>query len=190
MRRGRGFTLVELLLVIVIMMVTAGLALPRFARSYQGAKLRSSMRTILMANRYARATAVLQQKQTALLLDQEKGEIEVVSVAGSGEAERNRFLDQRANRTGVETLDAAPEEGGDAQVAVASELVRPLAEDVQITLVEMASEDQSFDGIYWINYYPNGMCDKYTVRLRDKHDKEAEMKVDPLSGKAEIDYLN
>ncbi len=72
-RRGRlkkgAFTLIELLMVVVIILLATTMAIPSFVRSYKGAKLRSSVRTIVMASRYARSVAVLQQKQTAILFD-------------------------------------------------------------------------------------------------------------------------
>jgi type II secretory pathway pseudopilin PulG len=180
----------ELLLVVVIALVAAGLALPRFMKSYQGAKLRTSMRTIIMANRYARGMAVLQQKHTAILFDEAKSQVEIVSVS-SGNADRSRFLDQRADRTGLADLDAPADSPDDGPLpSIGSELVRPLAEGVRIVSMEVksAEERQEFDGIYWVNYYPNGMCDKYTLMLEDGSGKTATVDVDPLSGTAEVTY--
>ena len=63
--RTAAFTLIEVLLVVVIIMITAGIAVPSFVNSYRGVKMRTSVRGIVMASRYAHSVAVLNQMQTA-----------------------------------------------------------------------------------------------------------------------------
>ncbi|MFH0954390.1 MAG: prepilin-type N-terminal cleavage/methylation domain-containing protein [Verrucomicrobiota bacterium] len=186
----RGFTLIELLLVIVITLLASALAVPSFIRSYRGAKLRTSARAVVMSHRYARGMAVLKQVPVAILFDVEKQELEIVSVAAATPDDRQMFLDQRAERTGVESVDkaAGEEQAKAAPSAVSSELIRPLAEGVKIADFESGKAEQEIKGIYWVNYQPNGMCDPYTVTLRDEYNKQATVTVDPLSGKAKVEY--
>jgi type II secretory pathway pseudopilin PulG len=182
--RVSGFTLMELLLVVVIIMIASGLAIPRMVRSYKGAKLRSSMRTVVMTSRYARGVAVLKQKHMAILFDQAKNSLEVVSVSSAlGRDERSQFLDQRAAGPG-----GAPGEPPPFQVS--SELVRPLADGIKIAEVKVGSKEQEYDGIYWVNFYPNGMCDRFWIRLTDEERKSATATIDPLSGAPKVEYAN
>ena len=185
-RDRSGFTMLELLLVVAIMLIAAGLSVPSFIRSFRGAKLRTSVRTVVMTHRYARSMAVLKQTEVAILFDTKKNEIEVVSVASSSQDERNRFLDARGERTGVRRVDeqATPTPSG----GVTTEQLRPLEEGVRLTQFDNPGGAQEKDGIYWVRYYSNGMCDPYTVRLVDEYDKAASVQVDSISGKAMVEY--
>lgn len=179
----RGFTLLEVILVVAILLMAGALAVPSFIRSFRGAKLRSAARAVVMSHRYARAMAVLKQTDAAILFDGKIGEIEVVSVKDSAGAERNKFLD---NRSGTGTQGVAGADAGSASIV--SELRRRIPEGVRIERVESRTVKQEKDGLYWVRYYSNGMCDDYSVRLTDEHQRRALVKVDPISGKVAVEY--
>lgn len=189
---NRAFTLIELLLVVVIMMLGAALAVPSFVRSYRGAKLRTSARAVVMSHRYARAIAVLKQIDVAVLYDAKKNTIEIVSVVDKAAArDHDQVSEARAQQTEA-AAKANPDDGtkpaASAAGGVSSELVRPLADGVNITSFESEKVEQEKDGIYWVNYYRNGMCDPYSIELQDEYHKSATVTVDPLSGKAKVEY--
>ena len=97
--------------------------------------------------------------------------------------ERDKQAEEEARATsGEEIKPAAPAAG------VVQELVRPLADGVNIAHFESEKVEQEKDGIYWVNYYRNGMCDPYSIELRDEHHQSATVTVDPLSGKAKVEY--
>ena len=50
-RRRRGFTLIEILLVVIIVAMVAGIAGVQFAHSMKGARLRASARDIIAMNK-------------------------------------------------------------------------------------------------------------------------------------------
>jgi hypothetical protein len=173
-------------MIAVIMMLSAAMAVPLFLRSYRSAQLRTSVRSIVMASRYARGVAVLEQQHTAILFDLETSSIEVVATAAqAGASERSQFLEGRDEAAS----DVEPEEEAEASsYGVNSRVKRYLAEDVKILSVKTESESQEYDGIFWVNYFPNGMCDEYTVQLRDAKNKTATVQIDPLSGRASVEY--
>lgn len=187
-----GFTLIELLLVVIIMMLAAAMAVPSFIRSYRGAKLRTSARAVVMSHRFARSTAVLKQVQVAVLYDVQKNTIEVVSVADASAARNHDQVYEERARQAEAAAKADPNDGTQPAATpaggVMQELVRPIAEGVKIASFESDKVEQEKDGIYWVNYYRNGMCDPYSLRLSDEYKKSATITVDPLSGKAKVEY--
>ena len=193
--RGRGlsgFTLIEMMLIVVIMLLASALAIPSFVRSYRGAKLRTAARTVVMVHRHARSMAVLGQKEVGVLFDVAQQHLEVVSIGTETSAgDKSKFLEQSADRAADSAIQAGKEpdeEEPKAQPAVVSELTRKLPDGVKIDSFESEKVEQEVDGIYWVTYHPNGMSDPYTVRLVDDNQKAAVVEVDPISGKAKVEY--
>jgi general secretion pathway protein H len=67
--RPEGFTLVELLVVLVIAAAAVTLALPQFSRLASFTALKSSARELAAALRAARSDAIARQRESALLID-------------------------------------------------------------------------------------------------------------------------
>ncbi len=174
----QAFTLIEILLVVVIIMIATAVAVPSFVHSFRGAKLRTAGRSLVMASRYARSVAVLQQVQTSLLFDSELGSYEIVSVSTGNES--GKFLN---DTTGGEEEQAA---------TVSSLLKRTLPEGVQFAGVRGTGDGEvlEIEGIFYVSYYPNGLCDAYEVELVDDRSKRMRMEVDPLSGKSTVTFEN
>jgi general secretion pathway protein H len=69
--RTRGVSLLELLVVLVIIALIAGLVLPTFGAGVSSSELRSSARQLAAGLRAARSEAVSQRRETFLVLDLE-----------------------------------------------------------------------------------------------------------------------
>ena len=187
---GRGgFTLIEILLVVVIIAIASAVALPSFARSFRGAKLRTSTRLVLGMHRNAQTKAVLGQRYMAILFDERKGTLELVE-QGKPERKQDVFFGELGGggagkmgevSTGGETPDAAP---GAAAAAPTSQLVRKLEDGVKIRSFRGGQE---FDELYYVNYYPNGMCEAYEIEIGDDENHVARIKVDAVTGKAKVE---
>ncbi len=180
-KRG-GFSLLEIILVLTIILIASAIAIPSFVRSYEGARLNTSARTIAMASKYARNMAVLRQQHMAILFDTRRNEIEILSLGeGAAHGDRGMFLDERA---GVDRRSA----GDTEQASVSSLMVRPMEEGVRIIEVSDMQGQQRHGGIYWVNYHPSGISDKYTVRLMDGRDRTVRMEVDHISGRFSVEH--
>lgn len=176
-RRNQGFTLIEIIIVVVIILIMTSLTIPNFARSYKGARLRAAARSIAMMHRYARSIAALQQKQAALLYDIEKNTIELA------------WLQSDQHQAGLSfSLGRMRNPLEETSYNVVSEMTRELPEKIRISDFDIKGRDQEEDGIYFVNYYPGGMCDNYAVRLKTRGGDAVWVEVDHLSGAVSTEY--
>lgn len=196
-RRG-GFTMIEILVVVVIALLLAAVALPNFSKSLEGTRLRSSARDVVTAHKYARNMAVLKQSRTAVLFDRENRVIEVVAVPSRESfANRTGFLDDRSKRADEEEPLAAPakdpfgeedEEGAGAEEPADISTIdsRPLGRGVNIVGFTSDADVREQNGVFWVNYYPSGMSDGFEVRLADEKDRTITITSDRISGGVEV----
>ena len=71
-RRAAGFTLIELIIVLVIGAAVVAVAPPLIAKALPGVELRAAAREVASSLRYARNRAVSQRTETTLSLDVEE----------------------------------------------------------------------------------------------------------------------
>ncbi len=190
-----AFTMIELLLVVIIAGLIVGLAVPRFAASYRGARLRNSVRTIVRIHRYARNTCVLNSQTAALLFDVERGTITLVVLPDEETERHSSEFAQRSLRrdsifSGARGLQGdEPGDFEDAGGGIVERIERRLEDDVEMVEFNSRIEERDIDGIYWVMYYPNGMCDPYSLRLRGPDGTTyVRIEVDAVSGRIEVEY--
>lgn len=87
-RRIRGFTLIEVLLVVVIILIAAGVSVPLFRGTMQTTQMRDAVRSAVRIARYARSLAILRQETCQLRF----GESQMTLDCGSSEPRTVRNL--------------------------------------------------------------------------------------------------
>lgn len=83
--RRRGFTLFELLAVIVVLGVMAAIIVPQFGGGGERTKLVVAARSLVQATRYARSMAMLHQSETELRISPSSGLVEVRAAGVAGQ---------------------------------------------------------------------------------------------------------
>ena len=114
----RGFTLVELLIVIVIIGVMAALIGPTFTTGSDIARIKTASRGVIQMSRYARTMALLHQTPVELVYTSD-GTLRVEQAAGGGESivSAKAFANTNAAEVGdapvaEEDVSGANNEGG------------------------------------------------------------------------------
>lgn len=110
-RASRGFTLVELLVVIALLALAAGVTPFAFAKLYEGAQYRSSVRAALDAMRAARLHAMTSGAETRFVVALRERRFGAEGVPGAAAHELPEPLEMRAEM-------AAQEQGDDGSLAV------------------------------------------------------------------------
>jgi len=185
--RRTGFTLIEVILVLVVIVIVSAISLPYFAGSYRGTKLRSASRTIDRISRYAHAMAILREETMTVVLNHETMEIftggPIQRDAGTADGE----LDQEVLKRLGYVKDGVSEE---ADTGIEKEIHRFLP--TQLTVVDFeknwTEEDDLYQDLYLIHFYPNGQCDWFRIELEDKRGMRVQLENDPISGKMYIEF--
>ncbi len=76
---------------------------------------------------------------------------------------------------------------GEGGASVESDLARRLENQIRIADFDSERVGQEVDGIYWVNYFPNGMCDDFSMQLVDEKGRYVEVDVDPYSGRITLE---
>jgi len=177
-----AFTLVELLLVVAIMGILAGVIVPNLARSVRGNRIRVATRAVVTASRYARNISILREADHALVFDLDQPSVylsggivsiptNVTEKAGAGEDVS--VMDKEEEGDAVIYADDRAFSGG-------GEFSRKL-DGVTIESVELNGDELYKEGKAVVVFESNGRCTPYVVVLSDETGKRVVIDVDSLA---------
>ena len=156
-----GFTLLELLVVVVIITLMSVFVAPRMLGSLTHMNLKTSAKRIAAALRYARSQAVAEQVTYAAVFDEEAN---TVSVAAAGDAP-----------------ESAAGESHNGEETGPSALVYALPAGISLGKSE-SFEDPLGDAALQIEFYADGNSSGGAVILTDEREKRYVVQVDFISG--------
>lgn len=186
-RKG-GFTLIEMLLVIVIIGIVTAVSVPQFVKSMRGNQRRTAVRMVVSAGRYARSMAVLHQRPMVLTFDIKKSLLLVKQESLKRKPADDKDADEdKKDKKDVSALDEVfgikderEPAAAAASVGVADSLERKL-DNVSIVSVDVEGDKSCGDGSCSVVYESNGRCIPYEVRLMDSEKEVVTIKVDALA---------
>jgi len=179
-RAKAGFTLIEIILVAVVIVVIGGIALPNLSGSYRGAKLRTAASNIERIGRYGRGMSILREEPLTMVIDTERQLIylgaEKQATADTSDGE----LDQDVlKRLGYIDGESSAEDPG-----IEKEISRNFPDGIEVQRFETEIESFGSDEVInLIHFYPNGQCDGFELTLADRAERKIQLESDPVSGK-------
>lgn len=181
MRRRFGFTLLEIMIVIVIMGALAAVAMPRMKGTYYGFRIRKAGRDVAGLLRYARNAAVLREKPCEVQFDPEKDTYQLFLFDDQGE---------RIDPTKTRSSRSSWRKKADSQEFVIGDDasgVRRLPAGVHfVTIYSMASlsDDTKLPRVV---YYADGSATAATLAIQDDHDLTISVQVYSTTGMTRVD---
>ena len=184
--RHAGFTLIEVILVVVISLILLGVSLPHFANTYKGSKLRSSARTVTRMARYARNMAIMRETTMTVVLNHETMEIYL----GGATQTTTNTADGELDQDVLKRLGYVEGETSSENLGIDKEIHRFLPEDITVADFEkdFLEEEEDYEDIYLIRYYSDGQADWFTLKLEGRRGLGVKMENDPISGKIRSEF--
>ena len=190
--RRHAYTLIELLLVLTIMLIAAGMAIPMFVHSLEGTRLRSAAKSVATTHRYARGMAVLNQAEVAVVFDTETSTIRVLRIdrppstpANPEDPFASGALQDRGFLSSMKE-EKQPQDESAPAYSTESLLERRLDPRISIQNVTGVPAPQQYKKQFWVVYQPNGMTESYAVLLAEDRGDQTSVKIEGITGQVEF----
>ncbi len=173
-----GFTLLELMVVIVLVGIMTAMILPDMRGTYEDALLRSTSRKLVSALQLANTRAITVSRPHRLRLDQRVGRY---------------FIEARDGTQGFRPARDLSNNEGELDRRIAIEIIKQVQE---ANVEENASRDplpagrqkQTMDR-ETISFYPDGTAESCQVQLRDRQGFRLGLRVNALTARVQVVQL-
>lgn len=145
-RAARGFTLVELLLVLALLLTVLGFAAPTLARFFRGRELDSEALRFLALTRYGQSRAVAEGMPMVLWIDPEQRRYGLEAEATYLERDDQAREFELAEDLEIEVF----------QPRLPGLAAEPVPELSPLTATPESQRPRSLQNLYWIRFTPEG----------------------------------
>ena len=163
-----GFTLFELLVVVLIIGLTSAFVMPRMAASLPGVQLKSTTRAVAASLRYARSKAVSETRPYVAIFDNTQKMLVVEPFAKPTDAAESNSLREILNRSQRLKVYEIPDEIG-----------------LVVVNNNAAVEDADLFPIF---FFPRGDSSGAKIVLQNPRRKQYTVTVDRITGSVEIAF--
>lgn len=166
--KNSGFTLLELLVVLMIMGIVSAFVGPKLAGSISNTDLRTASKKIAALLRYARSQATSQGVICGILFDFEKGRISIVTKQGRAEAaqDKDNSAEKEKEMVGRSKTYNLPD---------------------GVRLEKAISGNSEIDsGLFEIIFFPSGSSSGGRVTLVNKRGRRYAISVDFITGTVKL----
>lgn len=169
----RGFTLIEVMIVVGIVAIIMAMGLPSFARMYRKGPMRQAMSDVQEACGKARSEAILKGVTVELHIDVKGKRLSVAGV-GAGSAEVDPF---------------AKELGTGGATAAVTGFSATLAEDIVIELLAVNLNEVVEEDDVAVRFYPNGTADEFWLVLRSGEGEIRKFSLEVTTGLVQLEVI-
>ncbi|MDF3130727.1 prepilin-type N-terminal cleavage/methylation domain-containing protein [Kiritimatiellaeota bacterium B1221] len=171
--KSRGFTLLEILLVVLVIGIATAAFLPVAMKNVESARTRSAVREVIALNRYARARAVLDRRPTAVVYNTGQDKLQLLSLPAQRDTEGDTLFGA-----------ASGEEDGSSASTVEVIRDRNLPKYVRVTEVTGAEKEE--DG-YFVIYQESGVTFSHQVVISAPNGQKRGIHINGLTGEISLD---
>jgi general secretion pathway protein H len=165
-KKAKGFTLLELLVVLVIISLSSALVVPRLAGSMSNLNLRTACKRVAASLRYARTRAAAEKNPYSAVFDFQRG---TLSIADS------RYFADESEDAGLE----GPEK---EEYVPKTYLLPPEVILEQASRGELKADSGSFE----VTFFPSGSCSGGEIILANKRGRRYTVSVDFITGSVRV----
>jgi hypothetical protein len=180
--------LIEIILVVVILVIILGVAIPHFVSATRSARIRSSTRMISRMSRYTRSMAITREQTMCLVFD-----LNTMSIIMGPEAQTvsTNTADGEIDQDVLKRLGYVKEDSDSAASSIQKEMERKLPEGIKMVNFEKKeSENEALGRSTTIRYFSDGESESFSLKLQDERGLGAELESDPITAKVHSKLLN
>ncbi len=188
-----GFTLVELMVVLTILVLLAGLTAPSFVRQYHEAKLRAAARDLVGLMQYARSQAVVESTTYRLNIDRDGGRVWITyydtgtgtgtaTATGRGQEQEPRFVEDDSVLGASRKL---PDGVTIREVQLGDEALAQLSDEA-LQDVNALQSQLNEEGTPYVAFQPSGTSDGARVLLENDYQDQLAVSVDAITGRTQV----
>ncbi len=189
--RERGFTLIEIMIVVAIMAICLGIGVPSIFRAAKKDPLQQAVRDVIEACTNARSLAILHGEPFDFVIRARDGSLSVIKSPASPQSMTLGSGSDTGFSFGYGSDGAAHVAGvGSSSPAAAKPLFSArLHEDIIVEVLFVNLRDQMDAEESHIRFHPNSMCDELRIILNWRQQKRTMVTLDPITAIADMDIM-